>query len=185
MNSDQRYTPEDYAKRFQQGEEKALEWFYLEFHPVLLLYANKILNDLPTAEEVASDTFMKTWKHHEKLDSFNAIRAYLYKVTYNCALQAKQKMQRRNNIEKNAISSEYDDYTPLEHTIRAETYRLIHTAIGNLAPGNQRVIRMYYLEEKSSGEISKTLKLSKSTVKSHKSQGLAAFRRKLSSFLFW
>jgi RNA polymerase sigma factor (sigma-70 family) len=177
----QRYTLTEYALLFQQGEEKALEWFYLEFHPVLLLYANNILKDLPIAEEVTSDAFIKTWKHHAKLDSFGAIRAYLYKVTHNGALQAKQKMERRNFIEKNAAISETDNYTPFEHTVRAETYHLVHAALKELAPGNQRVIKMYYLDGKSSGDIARELKLSANTVKSHKKQGLAAFRKKLIS----
>lgn len=167
------------ALLFQQGEEKALTFFYMELHAALSLYANTIVQNRDIAEEVASDAFIKTWKHHNKLDSYNAIRAYLYKATYNGALLAKQRLQRRNFIETDNVVFEENDDTPLDNIIRTETYRLIHSALKDLAPGNQKIIQMYYLEGKSSGEIAKELKLSRSTVNSHKYQGLAALRKKL------
>lgn len=170
---------EEYALRFQQGEEEALSFFYLELHPALSLFANKYLQNRQVAEEIASEAFIKTWKMHERLDSYGAIRAYLYKVVYRDAMHSLKKEHKRIIKEQAAKSPEVSNDTPYHHVIRTETYRLIHTALKDLAPGNQQVIKMYFLEGKSSGEIAKELNLSRSTVKSHKAQGLAALRKKL------
>lgn len=179
LRPEQHYTPEEYALLFQQGEEESLAFFYMELFPALSLYANSIVQNRETAEEVASTAFIKTWKHHEKLNSYNAIRAYLYKATYNGALFARQQSQRRNFIETHVEAVQVNEETALANLIRAETYRIIHSALKDLAPGNQKIIQMYYLEGKSSGEIARELKLPRSTVNSHKYQGLAALRKKL------
>ena len=170
---------EQYAILFQEGDEDGLSFFYMELHSSLSLYAYNIILNREIAEELASDAFIKTWKHHEKLDSYNAIRAYLYKTVYNGAILATQRIKKRTTIEAGARSVETSTETPLENLIRTETYRLIHSALKDLAPGNQKVIKMYFLEGKSSGEIARELKLSRSTVNSHKYQGLAALRKKL------
>ena len=82
------------------------------------------------------------------------------------------------------MSIETSIETPLDNLIRTETYRLIHSALKDLAPGNQKVIKMYFLEGKSSGEIARELKLSRSTVNTQKYLGLAALRKKLLQLFF-
>jgi RNA polymerase sigma-70 factor, ECF subfamily len=71
------FTFNEYASSFQRGEEKALAFFYHEFHPVLSLYANRWVEDRSIAEEIASGALVKTWQMHWKLDSYGAIQAYL------------------------------------------------------------------------------------------------------------
>ncbi|TMI92044.1 MAG: sigma-70 family RNA polymerase sigma factor [Bacteroidetes bacterium] len=170
---------EEYALLFRQGEQEALAFFYIELHPALSLYANSILQNMEMAEEVASDAFIKIWKHHQKLDSYNAVRAYLYKTVYNGAILARQRSIRRKFIESTEHSTDENIDPPIEQLIRTETYRLIHSALKDLAPGSQKVIKMYFLEGKSSGEIARELKLSRSTVNTQKYLGLAALRKKL------
>jgi len=170
---------DQYALLFQEGDEDGLSFFYLELHSSLSLYAYNIVQNREIAEELASDGFIKTWKHHEKLDSYNAIRAYLYKTVYNGAILVTQRHKKRTFIEADNRSVATSIETPLDNLIRTETYRLIHSALKDLAPGNQKVIKMYFLEGKSSGEIARELNLSRSTVNTQKYLGLAALRKKL------
>lgn len=179
LNDISTHNRDRYAILYQEGDEEALSYFYTEFHPALSLYANSFLQNRELAEEIASDAFIKTWKHHEKLDSYNAIRAYLYKTVYNAAILAGKRHKRKTSLESGAQLVEVHNENPLDDLIRAESYRLVYSALEDLAPGNQKVIKMYYLEGKSSGEIARELKLSRSTVNSHKYQGLAALRKKL------
>src|SRR5580765_6515882 len=146
---------DQYALLFQEGNEDGLSFFYIELHSSLSLYAYYFVQNREIAEELASDAFIKTWKHHEKLDSYNAIRAYLYKTVYNGAILSTQRLKKRTIIEADSKSIATSIETPLDNLIRTETYRLIHSALKDLAPGNQKVIKMYFLEGKSSGEIAK------------------------------
>lgn len=167
------------ALLFQQGEEQGLAFFYREFLPALSLYANKWVEDFSIAEEIASGAFLKAWKMHEKLDSYNAIRAYLYKIVYRDTMHYLRKEKSRSRIEKVAASTDIEFNSPYDHLIRTETYRIIHSALKELAPGNQKVLTMYYLEGKTTGEIANELGVHPSTVKTQKLRGMEALRKKL------
>lgn len=179
------YTAPQYASLFQQGDELALSYFYHEFLPALSLYANKWIEDFSIAEEISSGAFLKAWKMHEKLDSYNAIRAYLYKIVYRDAMHYLRKEKRRNSVEEAVAVPDISFNSPYDHLIRTETYRLIHSALKELTPGSQRVIKMYYLEGKSSVEIAEELNVTPGTVRNQKKQGLAMLREKIKeNFLF-
>lgn len=177
------YTATQYASLFQQGNEVALSYFYREFLPALSLYANKWVADFSAAEEVASGAFLKAWKMHEKLDSYNAIRAYLYKIVYRDAMHYLRQQKSRSRLEEAAAVPDVTFNSPYDHVIRTETYRLIHSALQELSPGSQRVIKMYYLEGKSSVEIAEELNVTPGTVRNQKKQGLAALREKIKELI--
>lgn len=166
------------AFAFQQGEETALAFFYREFLPALSLYAFRFVKSRQIAEEIASEALVKTWKMHWKLNSYPVIRAYLYKTVRRDCLNALKKEQRRNTLHQNSRPAEFTNETPFDHTVRCEVYRLIHTALKDLSPGNQRVLRMHYLEGKSTGEIARELNLSPNTVNTQKVRGLEALRKR-------
>ncbi|MBY0477664.1 MAG: sigma-70 family RNA polymerase sigma factor [Chitinophagaceae bacterium] len=174
---------EQYALAFQQGEERALAYFYREFLPALSLYANKWVQDFSIAEEIASGAFIKIWKMHYKLDSYGDIRAYLYKIVYRDAMHYLRKEKNRSRVEVAVAVPDISFNSPYDHLIRTETYRLIHSALKELAPGSQRVLKMYYLEGKSSVEIAAELNVTPGTVRNQKKQGLALLRKKMKQFL--
>jgi RNA polymerase sigma factor (sigma-70 family) len=58
-------------------------------------------------------------------------------------------------------------------------YHLLYNAIKALSPGNQKVISMYFLEDKNTNEIARELNLHPSTVKTQKSRALEALRKLL------
>ena len=124
--------PDLQAALFQQGDESALAFFYLEFHPALTLFATRWLKSPQIAQEIASEAFVKTWRNHWKLDSYAGIRAYLYKtVRRDCQLAAKRE-ERRSEIHLRSGQPSSSNDTPLDHLIRSEAYRLVHLAIKEL-----------------------------------------------------
>jgi len=116
---------------------------------------------------------------HEKLDSYNAIRAYLYKIVYHDSIDYLRNEKMRNGKETDAAVPDISLNSPYDQLIRTETYRLIHSALKELSPGSQQIISMYYLEGKSTGDIARELKLHPSTVKTQKQRGLELLRKKI------
>ena len=159
-----------------------MSFFFHEFLPALSLYANKWVQDFTTAEEIASGAFLKAWKMHAKLDSYNAIRAYLYKIVYRDAMHYLRKEKSRNRVENVVAQPDIDFNSPYNHLIRTETYRIVHSALKELAPGSQRVIKMYYLEGKSSVEIAEELNVTPGTVRNQKKQGLIILQKRMKDF---
>lgn len=173
------WTREEYAAAFQQGDEQALAFFYREFYPALALYANRWVENRSIAEEIASDALVKIWKMHWKLDSYLAIRAYLYKTVRRDSQLALKREQRRTEIHRQSQPQVVTNDTPFHHLVRCEVYRLIHTALKDLSPANRKVITMHFLEGKTSAEIAKELHLSSSTIRNQKMGALDALRKKL------
>jgi RNA polymerase sigma-70 factor, ECF subfamily len=169
----------EYASLFQRGDEKALAFFYHEFHPTLALYAHRWVEDRSLAKEIASEALVKTWKMHWKLDSYGAIRAYLYKIVQRDSLAYIRREKKRTAMHQQSQPSQSISDTPFDHVVRSEVYRIIHTALKDLSPANRKVIIMHYLEGKTTGQIARELKLHRSTVNTQKTKGLAALRKSL------
>lgn len=168
------------AEAFQRGEVVGLNYIYEQFLPALTVFAEKIVYDKSIAEDIASEALVKTWKMCHKLDSFGAIRAYLYKVVFRDSVTAKKKQQQRSEIEKTGgLFAEVFTSPPSDRIIQAEVYRILHNALKELPPGNRRVLEKYYLEEMTSAEIANELGLHVSTVKTQKQRGLKALKEKL------
>ena len=181
LRPEPRYTAKEYAVLFQEGDEQALAFFYLEFHAALALFANRWVDNRSIAEEIASDAFLKTWKMHGKLTSYKGIRAYLYKTVRRDSHHALKKEQRRMEIHQKSQPPAVTNDTPFHHTVRSEVYRIIHLALKDLSPGNRKVLTMHYLEGKTTGEIARELDLSPNTINTQKTRGLEALRKKLSN----
>lgn len=179
LNQDQQYIADEYAIMFQNGDERGLSFFYNEFYAALALYANRWIDNRSVAEEIASEVFVKTWRMHYKLDSYGAIRAYLYKIVYRDSMNALTKESKRRTGIKGLQLSDLNNDTPFDNMVRSETYRLVHKALKDLTPGERRVMVMYYLDGKSTGAIARELNLHTSTIRTQKQNGLKALRKNL------
>jgi len=170
---------ESYALAFQQGDEKALAFFYSQFHPALALYAYRLLENRSIAEEIASEAFVKIWKMHWKLNNYHAIQGYLYKTVRRDSMRTLKQERKRTEILKEAQLPVATNDTPFENLVRSEVYRIIHSALKDISPGNRKVLTMHYLDGKTTGEIARELHLSPSTIKTQKTKGLEALRKTL------
>lgn len=177
----------EYALAFQQGDEKALAFFYGQFHPALSHYANRLLQNRSIAEEIASEAFIKIWRMHSKLSNYHVIRSYLYKTVHRECLHTIRKKRKMAEIHQNASRLTPPVDTPFDNLVRSEVYRIIHAALKDLSPANRKVIVMHFLEGKTSAEIAKELHLSSSTIRNQKMGALDALRKKLlrPTFLFY
>ena len=168
-----------FVASFQKGDEAALTGFYNAFHPALALYSSRWVKNRQIAEEIASEGIFKTWMHRVQLDSVEGIRGYLYKTVLRDSLLCQKRELRRSEVHQLGNHNSDTVDTPFDHTVRCETYRLIHLAMKELSPGNFKVLRMHFLEGKSTGEIARELNLSPTTVKTQKARGLQALRDKI------
>jgi RNA polymerase sigma-70 factor, ECF subfamily len=178
LRPERNYTTQQYAELFQQGDEKALAFFYKEFHPALALYANRWLKDRSVSEEIASEAFVKIWQKRWKLTGYHEILAYLYKTVQRDCQRAFKKEQKRVEVYKAGEIPATTADTPFDHLLHAEVHRLLHLALKELPPGRARVLTMHFLEGKTTGQIARELNLSASTIKTAKAKGLEDLRKK-------
>jgi RNA polymerase sigma-70 factor (ECF subfamily) len=178
LGPENKFTATEYATLFQKGDERALAFFYEEFHPALAFYAYRWINDLEIAKEVASSAFVKVWKHHHKLDNYLGIQGYLYKTVGRDACLAMKIKIRRREVYKRARIETTTPEAAVDNLIRAETCRLVRSALATLPKGSRTVLMMYYIEGKKLTTIAEELRLNVSTIKTQKSNGLKALRKR-------
>lgn len=184
MQAESNHSAKEYSYLFQEGDEKALSFFYHELYPALAHYSFQLTQSRPVAEEIASEAFVKVWRMHYKLDSYAGIKAYLYKIVHRDSIEAISSEQRRAKSYRQ-LPPEIDTETPFDNMVRSEVYRLIHTALKDLPPASRKVMIMHYLEGKTTGEISRELNLHPSTIKTQKIQGLNALRKVFIKPMLW
>jgi RNA polymerase sigma factor (sigma-70 family) len=172
-------TERNFLEEFRKGEESGLNFFFREYYITLTLFASYMGCNRELAQEIASGAFVKMWKHHHKLSSYAGIRAYLYKIVHRDCQRFLTKERKKRQIQTLSETLEVVNDNPFEYLVRTETHRLLYAAIRSLAPGYQKVISLYFLEGKSSGEIAKELNASVSTIKTQKLKGLKALRKTL------
>jgi RNA polymerase sigma-70 factor (ECF subfamily) len=146
-----------------------------------------MVKDKPTAEEIASTAFLKTWEKHFQFETPAGLRSYLYQVVKNDSLkwleQAKKqqaalqeiKYLGRNNCEKDAF----------QHMVGAELTRFLAAMVDYLSPQCGKIYQMLYVEGKTVKETARALNISVSTVRTQQRRGLNAIRERMGLISFF
>lgn len=67
---------EDCALLLQQGDESAFRYVMNRYFVVINQFTRRIIANTAVAEDVAVETFIKLWKHHNEVRSFRSIQAF-------------------------------------------------------------------------------------------------------------
>ena len=170
---------------FQYGEEKGFDFFFRAYYKPLCFFANKYTRDMPAAEDVVSEVFIKVWEKRETITSAEGLKSYLYKSVYHGCLRWKGRESRVGSLksgvsEWSIVNSEFER-SYLDNMIRAEVMDEVYRAIELLPKECQKIFTKLFLEGKTVKEIAEELSLSVSTVKTQKARAINFLRSKLST----
>ncbi len=117
-----------------QSDESFERTFHEYWSPIHRLLA-RMVNDPSEAEDLALETFYRLYKYRpSQYESFN-IRAWLYKVATNLALQSIRGFKRREHYElhagRDALVEASEDQPP-KILAKKEDQELIHMALGQM-----------------------------------------------------
>ena len=120
------------------------------------------------ADDVVQEVFLRYIKTDKVFDSEEHIKAWLLRVTINCS--------------HNVFSNSWAQKTvPISEDIIFDTEEKgdVYYAVMELPQKYRAVIHLFYYEDMSVDEISNTLNINSSTIKSQLSRGRALLRKKL------
>src|SRR5690348_5337242 len=66
-----------------RGRGYAVSDILEEWVPRVYRFALRLSNDLHTAEDLAQETFLRAWRHRERLRDKRAARVWLFRITAN------------------------------------------------------------------------------------------------------
>jgi len=182
--------------RLKSGDERALEEIFNLYSAKLYSVAHRILGVVADAEEVIQDVF---WTAFRKAKTFNGnaqFSTWLYRLTVNEALGRIRRSKKKKHVA-------YEEYMPKfqedghhlvspvidwsdtldEKYADVEIQRLLAGALGELKPLDKSVVVLSDLEGLSDKEISATLGLTVSAVKTRLHRARLFLRGKLAVHL--
>jgi RNA polymerase sigma-70 factor (family 1) len=166
---------------FQKGSERAFDKVFKYFHPMLCVFAERILHNQPIGQDIAQDCLIKVWNKRLDFPDFFKLKSFLYTSVRNACFneleKEKVKIKYQSSLEK---IEPVDDYNPLMDMIYSEVISRIFAKVDTLPEQCKKVISLTFIDGKTPKEISAELNITVSTVNSQKMRGLQLLRTKLS-----
>ncbi|WP_399896563.1 SigE family RNA polymerase sigma factor [Streptomyces sp. BBFR51] len=143
----------------------------------LVRLAVLLVDDVPTAEDVVQDAFTAVYRRHgPRLAGLDNPEGYVRRCVVNAARSV---LRRRRTVRSYVPPRTTPAPPPEEEVLLREEHREVLRALRRLTARQRQVIVLRYWSNMSEEEIANTLGLSRGTVKSTASRGLAALARRL------
>jgi RNA polymerase sigma-70 factor (sigma-E family) len=162
----------------QTGRAAAVSQLFLAHHRRLVGLASVFVDDRETAEEVVQDAFLTLYRRWRLLRDPSAAVAYLNQCVVN---GGRQRLRRGRTSSTAAQRRE----SPSRLIPSAEQSAVVHQgsdlmwqAVCSLPRRQREVVVLRYYLDRSEAEIAETLGISRGSVKTHASRGLAALSRR-------
>jgi len=157
-----------------------------EFYPSLCYFSNSIIKDEATAEDIATEAFLKLWERRDAFESASHIKSFLYKVVRNGSIDfLRKRAKAANHLLEKSFLAEENERSIQEKIIAAETLREVVASIKLLPPKCRQIFRMFYFEGKDYSQIAEELGLSINTIRVQKARALAILRQHPGLTLFF
>ena len=147
----------------------------------IVMFADKYLNDMEAAADVAQECFIQLWRGDMTFETEDKVRGFLYTMARNLAL---------NKLKHDSIVSQYVKRGMLEseeylrdNVIEEEVYSIVYKAIDELAPQSKKVI-LLSLQELSNGEIAEQLGISINSVRTLKQNAYKKLKGLLRDYFY-
>jgi RNA polymerase sigma-70 factor (ECF subfamily) len=150
----------------------------------LVSYVDGFLHSRDAAEDVAQDTFVRLWERRKLWRHTGTVRALLYRIARNMALnESRSRRVRRNRRELISATTATRVATPAEALYENELRRKVEGAIAKLPERRREIFVHARYHNLSYAEIADILQISPQTVANQMSAALATLRESLRGVL--
>ena len=160
-------TDEELAQRTQAGDAGAFGVLVDRYTDRLVRYGRRFLLDIPEAEDVAQDVFLKVYRNIRSFDPTRRFSPWVYRIAHN-------ELVNYLKSRKHEAIPFFDPDTLFPHPVspetaegpaeRAEMRHMLDACLAKLEVKYREVLALYYDEELGYREIADILKIPTSTV---------------------
>ena len=151
------------------GNQQAFTELLSHYRESIYFMMLKLSRNETDAEDLMMEAFARAFKNIDLYKPEFAFSTWLFKIATNNALDFLRKKKLRQNIsldsEQNSVKYTGETLNPELKLIDKERRSEIIAIISLLKPRYQKIIELYYFEDMSQDELSKTLGISISAVK--------------------
>ena len=180
-------TDEEIIEQVIGGNTRAFETLVLRYQDLVFTLAFRIVKQRELAEEVAQDAFLRAYANLSSFRRRSRFSTWLYRITYNAALNAARLSQARSQRMAEPYSSDGGDILSIEgegpnalsEIESNELAGIVSEHIDRLPSHYSAVLTLYHMQQLSYEEIADVTGLPLGTVKSHLYRGRALLRQSL------
>jgi RNA polymerase sigma-70 factor (family 1) len=162
---------------FTTGDQTAFAKVFDHFYDHLCGFANCILKDEYTAQDVVADVFIKLWEKGGQFTCTYSLKGWLFITTRNACYN----LRKRSKPE--ATTDEYlnieADWNREQQIIRAEQIKAVLCMADSLPPKCKVIFNLSFFYGFSNAQIAALCGISVSTVKNQRARGIQLLRKKL------
>jgi RNA polymerase sigma factor (sigma-70 family) len=171
-------TGSDWFLLFKEGNKDAFRQVFENHYRPILYFASSILQQDSYAEDLVSETFRKAWEYRNRFETPRHLENFLFFVTRNACISYLRWDRTIHSTEQEwaRLKGEIEKANPsidLER-VQARLIELLYNHLSTLSGGD--VLRMSYLEGKTTQEIAEKLNISENSVYIIKSRSLRLLR---------
>lgn len=175
----------DLILRLKEGDGKSFEILFQLVYPQLCAYANKFLNDLDEAEEIAQEVFYKLWENRSRLDEDDSVKGYLFTSVKNRCLHFLEHKKVRDNYSEilQYVYTHSQEDSAYEVLVANELDKEFTKALEQLPAQCRKVFELNRIEGLKYAEIASHLKISQKTVETQMSRALHKLKLQLKDYI--
>lgn len=164
------------------GDEVAFEAIFRAHYPALVAFAERMLRQRATAEDVVQDVLAEVWRRRNGLHVTSSLRAYLFRATRNRALNH---LRHEKLVERSAVDQPIGHVppSPPDSLAEREIDVALQRAVRSLPPRCREVFELSRGHGLKYAEIADALGISVKTVEVQMGKALRVLRRELASWL--
>lgn len=166
------------VERIRSGDERVVTDLLAAYWDPLVRFAEGILDDPASAEDVVQEVFIRLWAQRERWGAEGSVRALLYTMTRHGALDELRRHDRRDRVARRAEPAP-GPASPSDDALASELRSAVVAAIAALPPRRQEVFRLVREQGLTYKEIARVLDVSPQTVANQMSLALADLRKSL------
>jgi len=174
INSDEQLVG-DYLK----GDEKSLEVLIKRYLGPIYGFVFRFVGNREDAEEIAQEVFVKVWRNVKKFNQSKSFKTWIFSIAKNTAVDFLRK--RRVQVFSETEIETVVDPAPLPQELleKAETAKLLESALNKLGLEYRTVLYLYYNDHFNFREIAEILDEPLNTIKSRHRRALRMLRKLL------
>ncbi len=148
-------------RRYLDGDDDGIVAIIEEYKDGLILFLNRYVDNLHTAEELAEDTFVRIVTKRPRFTPNYSFKTWLYTIGRNLALTHLRQERRRSHspIEEANLSREEETLERLY--LREERKIAVHRALSRINREYAVALSLKYFEDLTNEQIAKVTRKSK------------------------
>ena len=177
-------TPEEIKviKAAQEGNTLAFNRIYKKYKSFVSKILYSYIKDKDEANDIANIVFLKVYEKLEKFTAYDSFGGWLRIITNNTAIDYRRRTKHvprvSDTLDSRLVSNVPADSNETDLVNRL-TYEQLLEEFNALSEHAQKVCKLFYLDNMTSKDIGKTLKMSENTVKSHLRRSRQRLQNKL------